>query len=189
MLMHKGTQTIETERLLLRCACPEDAKAMFHNWASDPEVTKFLTWPTHESVDVSRFVAESWASDSEKENFYQWMIVFKEIEQPIGSISVVDMDDRIQKAEIGYCIGRKWWGMGIMSEALAAVMDFMFREIGMNRIEARHDASNPRSGSVMKKCGMVYEGTARRGGWNNQGICDICSYGILREEWEKAGKD
>lgn len=184
MLTHKGTKTIETERLLLRRACMEDAEPMFANWASDPEVTKFLTWPTHETVEISQWVVESWVRESERENFYQWMIVLKETGQPIGSISVVNMDDRVEKAEIGYCMGRKWWGMGIMTEALSGVMNFLFNEVGMNRIEARHDVANPRSGCVMKKCGMIYEGTARQAGWNYQGICDISSYAMLREEWE-----
>lgn len=185
MLTHKGTKTIETERLILRNAFVEDAEPMFRNWASDPEVTRFLTWPTHESVDVSRFVAESWAAESEKEDFYQWMIVLKTLNEPIGSISVVDLDEKIKKAEIGYCIGKTWWGMGVMSEALSAVMAFLFDEVGMNRIEARHDANNPRSGGVMKKCGMVYEGTARQYGWNNQGLCDICQYAALAEDRRK----
>ena len=182
MLTHKGSKTIETERLILRRAVMADAEPMFRNWASDPEVTKFLTWPTHESMDVSIFLAETWAREAEKEDYYQWMIVLKDRGEPIGSISVVDMSDRIDKAEIGYCIGKAWWGMGVMSEALSAVIAYLFREVGFNRIEARHDANNPASGGVMKKCGMVYEGTARQAGRNNQGICDICSYGILRED-------
>ena len=75
MLTHKGSKTIETERLILRRACMEDAELMFANWASDPEVTKFLTWPTHETVEISQWVVESWVRESERENFYQWMIV------------------------------------------------------------------------------------------------------------------
>lgn len=182
MLTHKGTKTIETERLILRRACMADAEPMFANWASDPEVTKFLTWPTHETVEISQWVMESWVSESQRENFYQWMIVLKEIGQPIGSISVVNMDDRVEKAEIGYCMGRKWWHMGIMTEALQAVMDFLFNDVGVNRIEARHDPRNPHSGGVMRKCGMKYEGTARQADRNNQGICDAAIYALLRSD-------
>lgn len=186
MLTHKGTKTLETKRLILRRACVEDAVPLFRNWASDPDVTRFLTWPAHESVEVSRLVAESWAAESEKEDYYQWMIVWKEINEPIGSISVVAFDPKVNKAEIGYCIGKNWWGKGIVAEALSAVMDYLFREVGVNRIEARHDVKNPRSGAVMKKCGMAYEGIARQAGRNNQGICDICSYGVLAEDWFKS---
>ena len=54
----------------------------------------------------------------------------------------------------------------------------------MNRLEAKHDPNNPHSGAVMKKCGMCYEGTSRSSHWNNQGICDIAHYALLRSQWE-----
>ena len=109
MLTHKGTQTIETSRLILRRAVREDTEAMFRNWASDPEVTKFLTWPAHSNIAVSEMVIGSWLQEYEKESYYQWMIVLKELDEPIGSISVVRQNDRVEKAEIGYCIGSQWW--------------------------------------------------------------------------------
>lgn len=181
MVTHKGTQTLMTERLLLRRAVSEDAVPMFQNWANDPEVTKYLTWPPHSSVEVSRMVIDSWIESYEKEDTYQWMITPKDQpHSPIGSISVVSQNADIGKAEVGYCIGQRWWHQGIMTEALQAVIDFLFDEVGMNRIEARHDPRNPHSGSVMRKCGMQYEGTLRQSDRNNQGICDACVYGLLR---------
>ena len=182
MLTHKGTQTIETSRLILRRAVRDDAEPMFRNWASDPEVTKYLTWPTYEKVETAYQILDLWESEYEKPNYYQWMIVLKELGEPIGSISVVRQNDRVEEAEIGYCIGKAWWHQGIVSEALTAVMDYLFDEVGMNRIEAKHDVNNPNSGAVMKKCGMFYEGTARQSDRNNQGICDIATYGILRSD-------
>lgn len=181
-MKHLGTQRIETDRLVLRKAQLDDAQAMFDNWASDPEVTKYLTWPTHGSVDVTKQVTESWVNGYEQENYYQWMIELKENGQPIGSISVVNMDERVEKVEIGYCMGRNWWHKGIMSEAVQAVMGFLFDEVGVNRIEARHDPRNPHSGGVMRKCGMIYEGTARQADRNNQGVCDACHYALLAED-------
>lgn len=184
MLNHKGTQTIETARLILRKAQIADAEAMFQNWANDAEVTKYLTWPPHGSVDVTKEIISSWISGYEKDNYYQWMIVFKEIGEPIGSI-IARVNDRTETAHIGYCIGKKWWHLGIMSETLKAVMDFLFDEVGFNRIESMHDPNNPHSGNVMKKCGMKYEGTLRQADRNNQGICDACYYGLLAEERNK----
>ena len=181
---HKGTKRIETPRLILRMAQMTDAEPMFRNWASDPEVTKFLTWPTYQSIDSAYTILDIWIKEYEKPDFYQWMIELKEIGEPIGSISVVRHRDDIAEAEIGYCIGQSWWHTGIMSEALTAVMQFLFTEVGMNRIEAKHDINNPHSGGVMQKCGMKYEGTSHASDRNNQGICDIAQYAILREEWE-----
>ena len=182
VIRHQGTKTLDTQRLTLRKAMMEDAQPMFDNWASDPEVTRYLTWPTHTSSQVSAMVIDSWMEGCRKEDFYQWMIVLKQTNEPIGSISVVAHDDAVAKAEIGYCIGKRWWGQGIMTEALQAVMDYLFDEVGMNRIEACHDPHNPASGAVMKKCGMQYEGTLRQAGKNNQGLCDICYYGLLKQE-------
>ncbi len=187
MLAHKGTQTIETSRLILRRAVREDAEPMFRNWASDPEVTKFLTWPAHSSIAVSEIVIGSWLQEYEKESYYQWMIVLKELGEPIGSISVVRRNDRVEEAEIGYCIGRRWWHRGIVTEALTAVIAYLFDEVGMNRVAARHDPNNPHSGGVMRKCGMKYEGTHRACDRNNQGICDAAQYAILRGEWKRPG--
>ena len=185
MLTHKGTQTIETSRLILRRAVREDAEPMFRNWASDPEVTKFLTWPAHSNIAVSEMVIGSWLQEYQKESYYQWMIVLKELDEPIGSISVVRQNDRVEEAEIGYCIGSQWWHKGIMTEALSAVIEYLFTEVGMNRVAARHDPNNPHSGGVMRKCGMKYEGTNRACDRNNQGICDAAQYSILRGEWQK----
>ena len=184
MLTHKGTQTIETSRLILRRAVREDAEPMFRNWASDPEVTKFLTWPTHSDIAVSEMVIGSWLQEYEKDSYYQWMIELKEIGQPIGSISVVRQNDRVEEAEIGYCIGSQWWHKGIMTEALSAVIEYLFTEVGMNRVAARHDPNNPHSGGVMRKCGMKYEGTHRASDRNNQGICDAAQYAMTRSDWE-----
>lgn len=61
-LQQVGTRKMETERLVLRPFQVQDAQQMFENWASDEEVTRFLTWPTHESVQVTKQVLESWVS-------------------------------------------------------------------------------------------------------------------------------
>ena len=181
MLTHKGTQTIETPRLILRKARMEDTEPMFRNWANDAEVTKFLTWPAHGSIEVSERVLASWVDCYQKDDYYQWMIVLKETGEPIGSIKASTVG-RAESAHIGYCIGKAWWHQGIMSETLKAVMDFLFDEVGYHRVEAMHDPNNPHSGGVMKKCGMKYEGTLRQADRNNQGICDASYYGILKSE-------
>ena len=181
MLTHKGTITIETPRLILRRARMEDAEPMFRNWANDPEVTKYLTWPIHESMEVTRNLLVNWVESYQKDDYYQWMIVLKEIDEPIGSITASTVG-RTQSAHIGYCIGKRWWHQGIMSETLKAVMDFLFDEVGYHRVEAMHDPNNPHSGGVMKKCGMKYEGTLRQADRNNQGICDASYYGLLANE-------
>ena len=182
-MKHCGTQRLETDRLVLRRYGNGDDAAMYKNWASDAEVTKYLTWPTHSSQEVSRAVMEDWVKQYSSESYYHWAIVLKDNgDEPIGDIAVVSIKENAAMAHVGYCIGRTWWNRGITSEALKAVMDFLFDVVDVQRIEARHDPRNPHSGMVMEKCGMKYEGTLRRSDWNNQGICDACYYALLKSE-------
>ena len=182
-MKHCGTQTLETERLILRRFTVRDADAMFTNWASDPEVTRYLTWPAHAGVETSRAVLADWTAAYAQESCYQWAIVLKDrADEPVGSIGAVDVSDDIAAVQIGYCLGRRWWHQGIMSEALLAVMDFFFDAVGCNRVAGRHDPRNPHSGMVMQKCGMKYEGTQRSADRNNQGICDTSWYALLKDE-------
>ena len=181
-LNHIGTVTIETQRLILRRFVREDAEAMFENWASDPLVTQYLTWPTHENVEISAIVIEDWIARYCEPDYYQWAIELKDIHGLVGSISVVHHNDRVGKMEIGYCIGRKWWHCGITSEALAAVIDFLMEAVGAQRVEACHDPRNPYSGAVMAKCGMRFEGTQRQAGINNAGKCDLSWYAMIAED-------
>lgn len=188
-MKHCGTRRLETERLILRKFEKEDACAMYQNWASDDEVTKYLMWPTHAGPEVSRNVIKDWINSYSDESYYQWAIVLKDgRNEPIGSISVVDRKEDVSAVHTGYCIGKAWWHKGITSEALSAVMDFLFETVDVNRIEARHDPRNPNSGKVMKKCGMKYEGTLRSSDWNNQGICDACYYSLLKSERKAAAE-
>ena len=182
-MRHCGTQTIETDRIVLRRFTKDDAEAMYRNWASDSEVTKYLTWPVHSTVEDSKAVLDIWTSSYSQKNYYQWAIVLKEHgNDPIGGIGAVNLNDDIAMVHIGYCLGKTWWHQGIMSEALKAVMDYFFDIVGANRIESRHDPRNPHSGMVMKKCGMKYEGTMRESDRNNQGLCDASWYALLKSE-------
>ena len=181
-MKHLGTQRLETERLILRKFVLEDSAAMYKNWASDEDVTRYLRWPAHPSEEISKSVLKDWVNSYSNEKYYQWAIVLKNLGEPIGSISVVYMNEEVAMVHIGYCIGKTWWHRGIMSEALKAVMDFFFDEVEVNRVESMHDPRNPNSGGVMKRCGMKYEGTLRSSDWNNQGICDACYYALLKSE-------
>lgn len=182
-MKHCGTQRLETERLILRRYVSEDAAAIYKNWASDPEVTKFLMWKPHSNTEESQSITNDWMKQYSDEKYYHWGIVLKDsCDEPIGDIAVVQMNEEVASVHIGYCIGREWWHQGITSEALKAVMDFLFDIVGVNRIESRHDPKNPNSGKVMQKCGMKYEGTLRSSDWNNQGICDACYYALLKDE-------
>lgn len=177
---HLGTRELATARLTLRRFEIEDAENMYYNWASDPEVTRYLTWPAHKSVEVTEHVLRDWIGRYEAKDYYQWAIELNELEQPIGSISAVKVDDQTESVEIGYCIGRDFWNKGYTTEALSEVMRFFLAEVGAGRVCARHDSNNPNSGKVMEAAGMEYEGTLRKADYNNQGICDAVVYAKIR---------
>lgn len=104
-----GTIELETNRLLFRKASTSDSKDMFNNWASDKEVTKYLSWDAYEkeenAVSYLKYLEEEYIKD----NFYNWIVVSKEDNTPIGTIGAVDIDIKNNTVEIGYCYGRKWW--------------------------------------------------------------------------------
>ncbi|MBO2517414.1 MAG: N-acetyltransferase [Clostridiales bacterium] len=184
---HTGTKTIETERLILRAYRPEDYKAMYRNWASDPVVTRFLTWPTHSSDEITKMIVDSWVERNANPANYHWGITLKSSEtgdEVVGDIAVVHMDDRIPAAEIGYCLGRAYWGRGIMTEALKAVKEYLF-DAGFLRVCACHDVCNPASGRVMEKAGLKEEGIQRKSGFNNTGVCDMVWRGTVLEDYLK----
>ncbi len=126
-MKHLGTQTIETKRLILRKFELKDAQNMYDNWASSNEVTKYLIWKPHKDVNVSKEWIEFLISNYNKNNFYEWGIILKDIDQPIGSISVVELKENINAVHIGYCIGKKWWRQGITSEALSVFINFFIK--------------------------------------------------------------
>ena len=181
-----GTQTIETQRLMLRRFRIEDADDMFNNWASDPEVTRFLTWPPHPGVEVTRSLLAEWISDYEDGGYFNWVMEYKETGKVIGNISVVKLYEDIEAADIGYCMSRAYWGQGLMSEALRRVMDYLFDVVGLNRVAACHDVDNPGSGRVMDKAGMTQEGILRQAGKNNLGIHDVVWHGAIRGDLSKS---
>ncbi len=184
-MKHCGTKTIETDRLQLRAFRLSDAGAAYRNWTSDAKVTEFLRWPTHKDFSETEQIVAHWVERSRSPDFYHWAIVLKETGEPIGTISATVKDEALDIVHIGYCIGSRWWHRGITSEALGAIIPFLFDEAGVNRIEAQHDPENARSGEVMKKCGLKYEGTLRRADRSNKGVVDAAMYSILKSEWQE----
>lgn len=136
MLTHKGTQTIRTERLTLRKFTPQDAQEMFENWVNDERVTRYLTWEPHKSPEETKQLLELWCAAYEKPNTYNWVMEYQG--RAIGNISVVQINDRSEFAVLGYCMGCAYWNKGFMPEAAKAVIDFLFAEVGVNRVEITH---------------------------------------------------
>ncbi|HHT57370.1 MAG TPA: GNAT family N-acetyltransferase [Herbinix luporum] len=176
-MKHIGTNSIETIRLILRRFQVEDTYDMYKNWASDIETLKFLPWGPHRDVKVTYSRILSIVSNYNKENVYNWAIYLKSQQEVIGSISVEITNDKEESCEIGYCIGKAFWGRGIMPEALRAVMHYLFYEVGYRKIIARHDVLNYASGRVMEKAGMKFDKIIYNVGRRRDGsIYDVAIY-------------
>lgn len=181
MLTHKGTQEIYTKRLRLRRYNISDAEYMYRNYAKDERVTKFLSWKPYKNIeDIEEFLVAR-IKEYTSHRIYNWAIEMNS--EIIGSISTTSIDERNCNCEIGYCIGFDYWNKGISSEALLGVMNFLFNEVGMHRITAKHDVENPASGRVMIKCNMIFEGKLRDCYLRHDGtFSDALVYGILKNE-------
>ena len=140
---------IETERLILRYFKEDDAEEMFLNWAQDPEVTKYMTWYAHPNVEVTKQILSMWLKEYEKPNTNRYTITIKGNDEPVGSIDVVEVKDGIP--EVGYCIAKKCWNQGYMSEALKAFLKDIMNDYDKVCICAHKD--NIASNRVIQKCG------------------------------------
>jgi len=138
-------------------------------------------WQTHSDIEVTRSILANWDKENERLDYYHWGIELKETGQIIGTGGCIRLDERHYTTELGYCMGRVYWNKGYMSEAVAAMIDYLFDTVGMNRITARHNPENIGSGRVMQKCGMVFEGIQRQAHYSEkQGFYDLACYAILR---------
>lgn len=174
--------TTETEQLLLRRFEHNDAQAMFENWASHPDNLTYLTWPAHDNPETTRTVLSQWLSDSDP-LYHHWAIIDKTNQVLMGDIAIVDYDKETLTAEIGYVLGKGFWGRGIMTEALTAIIALLFEKTDTNRIQAKFDTENVASGRVMAKSGMLYEGTLRQSHRNNRGLVDVALYAIVKSDY------
>ncbi len=154
-LRHKGSTTLRTERMILRAFTLRDDWAMYENWASDPEVARYMRGKAHSSVVITRQVLESWCYHGRKKS-YHWAMVPNGWKQPIGSISFVTFDEAKQEAEVGYTLSRRFWGKGLASEALSAILEFGTRKIGFRSFYAQLFEENIRSVRVLEKCGFSF---------------------------------
>lgn len=144
---------IETPRLLLRPFKLDDASAMFSNWANDPEVTKYMTWNPHQNEEVTKAIIKMWLKEEGDPKCYRFAITEKGKDEVIGSIDVVDYIDGCP--EIGYCLSRKHWNKGYMSEAASSFVAYLFKQ-GFAKIVIEANVDNIGSNRVIEKVGFTF---------------------------------
>ncbi len=157
MANHQGTPVLRGDRLHLRPLCTGDADSVFHNWASDPQVTKFLRWNPHSDIEVTK----AWLSECDqgyrRPDFYDWGIELADTKTLIGSIGASRACLEPEQFEIGYCIAKAYWNHGYTTEALRLMMEYLIDTVGIRSFSCRHAKDNSASGSVMRKAGFQYQ--------------------------------
>jgi len=157
----KPTNTIETERLILRPLTVSDAEAAYRGWTSDPEVAKYVSWLPHRSVDDTlEWLKEiEWEQDPEGNTVlrgnYIWGFVLKETNELFGSGGLI-WEEGLQMFQVGYNIMRTHWNRGYTTEAMRAALRFA-ADLGIKRVAGGHAKENPASAKVLAKLGFIYD--------------------------------
>ena len=166
------TPTLETDRLLLRPFTYEDAEDVFTCWESDPDVAKYMFWTSHNDIEKTKEWISFEIGQIEKDDWYRFALVLKETNVLIGT-GLIYFEEEVDSWEIGYNLGKKYWGKGYTTEAMKQIISFAQEELGITEIVGRYAKENPESGKVMEKLGFQFEkeipyecnnGTVRREG-------------------------
>ena len=177
------TKIITTGRLILRPPQASDADALFA-MHSDPEIMRYFSEPPWQ--DPARAVQQI-ADDAEafgKEEFFRFAITLKASGEYLGSCTLFAVHRQTRRAEIGYALGRPYWGQGYMHEALTALLEYAFVERGLNRLEADIDPLNLGSANALVRLGFRQEGLLPERWIVGGHVSDSALYGLLRREWQ-----
>ncbi len=176
---------IETGRLLLRWLDASDLAglAAVHG---DDVVTRFIpsiTWRSHD--DALDWLARHVALHEEG-RVRRWAVIEKDGERRVGDCMLFNFDATSSRAELGFVLGRRDWGRGVMSEAVGALLTAAFDTMRLRRIEAHVDPLNAPSDRLLRKLGFVHEGLLRQRSVMKGKVVDSNVYGLLRVDWEAA---
>ena len=152
-------ERLDTPRLILRRTNADDAEAVFENYATDPDVTRYLSWKAHADVAETRDFLLSREVRWDAGDGFAWTILDRASGETMG---MIDLRIDGHRAECGYVLAKCRWGAGLMTEALIAVRDLAFSHPDVQRFQIVCDVDNPASARVMEKAGFRHEGVLRR---------------------------
>ena len=150
------TPTLQTERLLLRPFTYEDTEDVFTCWESDPDVARYMFWTSHNDIEKTKEWLAFEIGQIEKDDWYRFALVLKDTDELIGT-GLIYFEEEVDSWEIGYNLGKKYWGNGYTTEAMRRIISFAKEELGITEIVGRYVKENPDSGKVMEKLGFLFE--------------------------------
>lgn len=172
---------IETKRLILRRFKLSDDKDLF-DYAKNPDVGPEAGWLPHKNIEETQSLLQNWITNKEI-----FAIVEKESGRVIGSVGLHQHFDRaVSMREMGYALKKECWGKGYMSEAVFVMIDYAFKELGVEILTISHHHKNMRSKRVIEKAGFHFEGITRmaRVHPTTKELLDNYNYSMTKQEWE-----
>jgi ribosomal-protein-alanine N-acetyltransferase len=174
--------SLTTNRLHLRQIELEDAEALFAI-LSDPQVTEYYGHEPHRSLEETRMLIGQIQTRYEHKEAIRWGITLKRENRLIGTCSLHQFGPAFHYSATGYDLDRAYWGKGIMTEAMTALLTYAFTEVGLHRVEAIIDIHNDRSKNLLLKLGFTYEGNLRQRYFFRDGFEDEHYFGLINREW------
>lgn len=185
MLNHFGTQSVETERLVLRRFKYSDNEAMLRNWIADEKIQSMYSEPTYTTTEAVNELLKKYIDSYENSDYYRWAIILKDSDECIGQIAYFLVDTNNNFAEIEYCIGSDFQCKGLATEATKAVIEYGFSKINLHKVQICTKTINIPSQKVVEKCGFHYEGTLRDYFYMNGEYVGRLYYSILETEYKR----
>jgi [ribosomal protein S5]-alanine N-acetyltransferase len=174
--------TLAGERVVLRWMTARDTDALYEIY-SDPETTRFWSTTAMTRKGEARQLLREIREEHQAGQLHEWGMTHRGDDHVIGTCTLFLIDHSNRRAEVGFALGRRWWGRGLMCDGLTTLLDFAFNELGLRRIEADVDPRNRNSIKLLEGLGFRAEGLLRER-WNVGGELQDCAfYGLLARDY------
>jgi len=174
--------TINGERVCLRWLEAKDVDSLFSIF-SDPEVMQYWSSLPLDNTHAAEKLLADIHDGFQSRALFQWGIARYTDDRVIGTCTLYHIDTDNRRAEIGYALGRDYWGQGYMREALTSLINFCFGDLRLHRLEADVDPENLSSIKMLERLGFQKEGYLRERWLVGGGVQDSLYYGLLASEW------
>ena len=182
MISSETLPTISAQRVLLRSLRDDDRPALFEVF-SDPETMRYWSSPPWTKESQASEYLEEIRTGLRTRSFFQWGLARRSDDHVLGTCTLFAYHEPCRRAEVGFILGRRHWGQGLMTEGFQALLRHSFEELGLRRLEADTDPRNTGSIRLLERMGFQREGLMRER-WEVGGeIQDSVLFGLLRREW------
>jgi [ribosomal protein S5]-alanine N-acetyltransferase len=183
--MEEQQVILRGKKISIRPPRLSDAQSVYYH-INDKSVVRWTVhiphpYPRYASLKYIKSCMKTWDAGTQ----YLFVIVRNDTDKAIGMVDIMHVDAKHRHAELGYWLGRAYWGRGVMTEAVRLGLSYAFGTLRLHRVYGKCFAENRGSGRVMEKCGMKKEGCERQDQFRYNRWHDIYTFGILAEEWAK----